>query len=408
MPELKVTLKQHTPLIHFQHDQEGATLRASEVKPKLDKFVKTKLKELDPQLWSKHESLIDSIPDEKNKDNSPYKLSIQMKDEMAIDKYVIGSFIPKYKAEDYRRQGLRILDKTPYFADNKPIKDGLSDEDGHKLGIMPKEGNTLELTFRFWEPKWKNFLQEVIPMFFAVTNFGTRQDKGFGCFYPADMNQQELEKWLIKYSCNTLYRYSLSRTFDLSEVFKVIDTFYKTLKSGGQNTESELWQYFRNMKPAIEWEKPTIQENIQKISCPSIKINPNLENRQFVRALLGLPELYEYPKNGMKVLVQSKSDIERYASPISFKIFERNVYLFVNQQISEITSKTFGFDFNSKDIKYGELALLNTPEYFNVVDFLNNAMKFYKRWMKIETEIATKIESESKTEFKSRLKFRSK
>lgn len=39
MKTLKVTLKQHTPLIHFQHDQYGATLRASEVKPKLDKFI---------------------------------------------------------------------------------------------------------------------------------------------------------------------------------------------------------------------------------------------------------------------------------------------------------------------------------------------------------------------------------
>ena len=39
MKTLKVTLKQHTPLIHFQHDQYGATLRASEVKPKLDEYI---------------------------------------------------------------------------------------------------------------------------------------------------------------------------------------------------------------------------------------------------------------------------------------------------------------------------------------------------------------------------------
>lgn len=43
MKTLKVTLKQHTPLIHFQHDQYGATLRASEVKPKLDKFILERL-----------------------------------------------------------------------------------------------------------------------------------------------------------------------------------------------------------------------------------------------------------------------------------------------------------------------------------------------------------------------------
>ena len=43
MYKLEVKLKQHTPLIHFQHDQEGATLRASEVKPKLDRFILTRL-----------------------------------------------------------------------------------------------------------------------------------------------------------------------------------------------------------------------------------------------------------------------------------------------------------------------------------------------------------------------------
>ena len=41
--KLTIPLKQHTPLIHFHHDQEGATLRASEVKPKLDKFILMRL-----------------------------------------------------------------------------------------------------------------------------------------------------------------------------------------------------------------------------------------------------------------------------------------------------------------------------------------------------------------------------
>ena len=39
MPKLTVKLKQHTPLIHFQAEQDGATLRATELKPKLDKFL---------------------------------------------------------------------------------------------------------------------------------------------------------------------------------------------------------------------------------------------------------------------------------------------------------------------------------------------------------------------------------
>ncbi len=40
--ELIVKLKQHTPIIHFQWDQAGATLRATELKPKLDRYIRVK------------------------------------------------------------------------------------------------------------------------------------------------------------------------------------------------------------------------------------------------------------------------------------------------------------------------------------------------------------------------------
>ena len=43
MKTLTITLKQHTPLIHFQHSEPGAKLRATEVKPKLDRYILTKL-----------------------------------------------------------------------------------------------------------------------------------------------------------------------------------------------------------------------------------------------------------------------------------------------------------------------------------------------------------------------------
>ena len=46
MYKIVFTLKQHTPLIHFQHDQAGATLRATEVKPKLDRFITEKITKL--------------------------------------------------------------------------------------------------------------------------------------------------------------------------------------------------------------------------------------------------------------------------------------------------------------------------------------------------------------------------
>ena len=38
--KVEFTLKQHTPIIHFQSEQAGATLRATELKPKFDRFLK--------------------------------------------------------------------------------------------------------------------------------------------------------------------------------------------------------------------------------------------------------------------------------------------------------------------------------------------------------------------------------
>ena len=39
MINLTYTLKQHTPMLHFQHSQKDATLRASAVKPILDRWL---------------------------------------------------------------------------------------------------------------------------------------------------------------------------------------------------------------------------------------------------------------------------------------------------------------------------------------------------------------------------------
>ncbi|MEZ4966906.1 MAG: hypothetical protein R2791_16805 [Saprospiraceae bacterium] len=56
--KLEFTLKQHTPLIHFQHDQAGATLRATEVKARLDAFVTETWKLVSPKTWEKHKLTI--------------------------------------------------------------------------------------------------------------------------------------------------------------------------------------------------------------------------------------------------------------------------------------------------------------------------------------------------------------
>ena len=376
MYKLEFTLKQHTPIIHFQHHQDGATLRASEVKPKLDKFLRERLKQIKPLVYDKHFDLIDSLSDSRKETNtpSPYKLIVLPVNDDSIEKFIIASYIPRNNIHDYETKGYKILDRTPYFADNASLKvNNLQDS---KLGLMLKAGKELKLVFRFFNPQWEEVLVESLPEFFINTNFGSRQSKGFGCFLPSNISLQELEN-LLKLTFPIAYR---SKSFkDLREVFIGIDSVYKNLKSGDRNSDSELRKYFNELRPVREWEKPSIQEKIAEISRLNIRIRSKTSNRQFIRALLGLPEIYEYPKHGgikAKVKPSIGVAIERYSSPILFKVFEKTVYLTgkENENWEMILNKTFDFEFSQQGRKHGKLeGGIKTPVEFNLIDFLTKA-----------------------------------
>ena len=390
MYKLEFTLKQHTPLIHFQHDQAGATLRATEVKPKLDQFLRETLKQIKPDVYNEFSDLIALLPDSHKEENtpSPYKLVIQPVVEDAVDKYIIASFIPRQNLEKYAQQ-YKILDRTPYFADNKPLKD--NNPQYAKLGLMLKDGKELKLVFRFLNPKWEKLLKDTLSAFFVCANFGSRQSKGFGCFLPSNISQRELED-LLRICFPISFRSKQFR--DLKDVFLGIDSIYKNLKSGDRNTESELRKYFNDFRPVVEWEKPAIQEKVAEISGSNLKIKSKTNNRQFVRALLGLPEIYEYPKNGgIKAQVKfDKSEamndaeiIERYASPILFKIFDKTIYLTAieNRYSDTMLNKYFNFEFSHQGRKYGKMLNLNTPEKFDIIEFLQFSMQDSNNWNKI-------------------------
>lgn len=393
MYKLEFTLKQHTPLIHFQHNQEGATLRASEVKPKLDWYLREAFMQIRPDIYKKFCDLIALLPDSSKEENksSPYKLVIQPVNVGTIEKYVIASYIPKPNLIEYEKRGLRILDKTPYFADNNPIKKGALDE--AKLGVMLKKDSSLKLIFRYFNSRWGDLLNEALPLFFASTNFGSRQSKGFGCFLPANLTKRELEN-LLKEIFPVCFRSKQFR--DLKETFAGIDSVYKNLKSGDRNHDSELRKYFNDFRPVVEWEKPAIQEKVAEISGLNLKIKSKTNNRQFVRALLGLPEIFEYPKHGgIKAQVRfegSDTDneehikIERYGSPLLFRAFDNIVFMVVNtdKHSNIMLDKAFDFEFSHQGRKYGKLeGGIKTPPKFDLVDFLKKGMKEQPNWLKI-------------------------
>ena len=117
MYTLTIKLKQHTPLIHFQHDQDGATLRASEVKPKLDKYILGKLnqeekKQGESEGWIKGKG--------KDKEWLDYKMSIKASGKPR--EYLVASlFDPRSIVVDgsmvqERDLPFTIIRESPFFA----------------------------------------------------------------------------------------------------------------------------------------------------------------------------------------------------------------------------------------------------------------------------------------------------
>jgi len=376
MNKFTIRLKQHTPLIHFQHDQEGATLRASEVKPKLDQFLKETFNN------EENKDLIEQLSISGDHKRSPYKVFIQLEDADSVTEYVIGSYIAKNKIQNYKENEYKVITPSPYFADDSEIKKGNVDK--IKLGVMT--GKQILLRFTYFNTKWEELLKKAVPLFFAKYNFGSRQSKGFGCFYPSVLDEKQFESCLIT-QYDVVYKYQ-SRNDYLNSLFGEINNIYKKLKSGDRNRESELRKYFNALRPAVDWEKPAIQKHVSEISRRNLRINAISDEIKFIRALLGLPELYEYPMHGdIKVKVKHQSatkedKIERFASPILFKVFNRNIYLVLNQTDS-IEGKEFSFEFVQKGRSYGEREKLTVPVGFDLKEFIEKAMISNTQWKKI-------------------------
>ena len=141
------TLIQHTPIIHFQSEQHGATLRATELKPKLDKF------------------LIENEPTLKTLKNANGHLSLDYK--------ITLRAVSKSKLE--------IDKKDPLFFGNMKPRE-MSDDEFEKTKKFFVENKEVQLEFFSFDASIIEAIRRHLEAFFCMTNFGTRQSKGFGSF----------------------------------------------------------------------------------------------------------------------------------------------------------------------------------------------------------------------------------
>ena len=400
--KLEFTLRQHTPIIHFQSNQAGATLRATELKPKLDKFLIEQFRkegiDYKPFLINGQENALD------------YKVKIVAIDKIEDDpknKIYFGNIGKKEHDEDYRKT---VFSKEP-----------------------------IKIEFFSFTKKILEEIEKYFTTFLAVTNFGTRQNKGYGSFYVNDRDKHYITPEEALKKINSKYIFIRYSNQNSQEVFSHIEIIYPLMKTGinypdypkkdhpkGYKDEngnikqvpdpskgrglkatyykSYLFSYM--LKKNISNEKRFIKEMFFK---PTIRIiSDNLEKR-YVRALLGISDGIEFKDHERKGKIEiNNKEIERFKSPLTFKIIDNTIFIIAEEINQQIFNKSFAFShkFKIKNEEKTDTQNIYTPERneFDLVDFLYSFAEHFnkltiKEDVKKQNFIDKKIEQAKKSKF---------
>ncbi len=368
-----------TPMIHFQWNQAGATLRASEVKPKLDKFLITKLGGFQKVL-EENENWLLGYP---LKHKSEYKPALN---------YKLNILADKTKMDEPPKFGL-------YYGNM-----GVYDEEKKAKFVV----GDCDITVNCFIKELLKFIDENVREFFVVHNFGRMNDKGFGSFViDGQYFQREVGEALCSnYGGSHFYWFDCKDSSDLmrKDVFDSIKTLYSVMKSGyninGKYHRSFLFEYFHKMnigneKAYLKKEKMSPYNNGKPLAYPETdRKHSDMESDEYmyVRALLGVGERVEYiigfnwnneknrylpEKEKLQILIKGK-DIERFPSPVFFKIIGNRVYYVAKRTSEKILDKEFEFsikynrkiDYSNIEVEHAKRKVLKTPKSFDADDFL--------------------------------------
>ncbi|MCR5782225.1 MAG: hypothetical protein K6G90_05750 [Clostridia bacterium] len=317
-------LKQHSPLIHFQSEQTGATLRATEVKPKLDRFILKKLGGAE-KVRQEHKNWFLG-----DKDALNYKL--------------------RFSSPDFERLDLGPrTDYEIYFGNmgknTRPVK-------------AVRFLSDVAMTVICFDNELMETIGSLISGFFLVTNFGRMQSKGFGSFCAGGDPDENTVAAALKKE----YQAKVCYAFESDKPFKDIKTIYSIMKSGVNfhgYRRSLLFLYMHKL--GIGNEKAKLK---QQGIAPVVSnghghqhdLNNNNEESRYVRSLLGVGDHIEFlndlsNRRDKTTISISNPEIERYQSTVFFKIVGRTVY-FVGKRIdSGIFGKTFTFKKGGSSVK---------------------------------------------------------
>lgn len=336
--KVEFTLKQHTPIIHFQSEQKGATLRATELKPKFDRFLKEFI-------------FNGEIPKE-------FLICGQ---ENALD-YKVKIFPEMSKSETIEqtnpKNGKSIPD--PLFFGNMG--------DGKKKKFVNNE--SINIIFSTFNTELLACIQKNFEAFIAMTNFGTRQSKGYGSFYIKD---KKFNPSLIPFKVYSFNTKNWKK--DIKLFYSFLRAGINTANFGGIYAKAAIFYYAKSK--GWTWDKKAIKEKYlqnelqqqQSKYKNSDAVHFTSNKKYLVRDLFGLSS--EQSWMSYKATVSKENnEIDRFKSPITFKVIDKRVYFWADSSVELLLNKTFKIKFNNR----GDL-ILNTPQEFSFDDFFAQTFK---------------------------------
>lgn len=383
MYKIEFTLKQHTPIIHFQHNQEGATLRATEVKPKLDRFL--------------------------------------------IEKFAMTTIVEvNGKAKEIPKdEYLKWFSNNDALSLNYKIRFAESQTNWEQdVTIIPPnidkalKKDDFQIYFHSYLKELLDEIENYIMEFFILTNFGRRQNKGFGCFYIDGTSRDSfltLDRMIFQYTGNGFVNHD-------TNFYNTISKQWRILKSGSNRPykKSRVFKYMflKGMRWEKRWFKVLLNDWINdptntdpeyrhQLLCTNEPLdvsedenednnnngyynyadNPDFNDDYFFgRAFLGLAEHFEFrtTRNDRIYQFKVKSDvIARFKGPVTFKVFNNYIFAIVEKIPKQLKNQNFTFDLIVKNpqnnrviARYDDFTDLNTPPTFSLKRFLADNFSF--------------------------------
>lgn len=311
METLTFTLKQHTPMLHFQASQEGATLRASDVKPRFDRW------------------LIKEVWDDNFDKCCPYLVGYSDKFSTKERNDFKEKFDGGFRALNYKMRIIALSDDEP-LPTHRKNQNGKIVSDypmyfGDKRETISRDCR-VEFTFTECHRDLKVPINDNFAIFINSHNFGIRSSKGYGSFSVASCSEKDFPEIYVVLDKGRW-----------KDVENQIDLFYKTIRSGinltqkirrddgkymkgpdgkvlrkGYYFKSMLYSYVEKKYNGACWDKKIIKNHFLKAKQSVIDIKKDY------RDCLGLSTSESWLDYKITI-TKSVKGIDRFASPIVFK-----------------------------------------------------------------------------------------